>query len=91
MTIDKKFKILAVNQNTGSVHTDDTALLLCAKDKATPAALSAYLEKCIELGAGKNQIQSVELLIKRVDEYQKKNLTKIADVSDDESKTLLES
>lgn len=89
MSIDKKFKILAVNQITGSVHTDETALLLCAKDKATPAALRAYLDKCIELGAGENQVKSVMLLLKRVENYQRSNTTKVADVSEKEIGTLL--
>ena len=87
--IDKKFKILAVNEITGSVHTEETALLLCAKDKAAPAALDAYLAKCIELGAGEDQINSVKALIQRVKDYQEKHNTKVADVTTEEAKVLL--
>lgn len=87
--IDKKFKFLAVNPITGSIHTDETALLLCAKDKATPAALEAYLAKCIELGAGSEQIESVRLLIQRVNDFQQQHATSIADVSDAEANVLL--
>jgi hypothetical protein len=89
MSIDKKFKILAVNPITGSVHTDETALLLCAKDKATPVALEAYLAECKRLGAGEPQLKSVALLIERVKAYQAENPTKIADVSEQEAGTLL--
>lgn len=87
--IDKKFKILAVNETTGSVHTEASALLLCAKDKATPAALEAYLAACIDLGAGEDQINSVKALIQRVRDYQATHDTKVADVTAEEAKILL--
>lgn len=42
--IDRKFKIQAVNPVNGNAYTEADALLLCAKDKAVPAALRAYKE-----------------------------------------------
>jgi hypothetical protein len=88
-SIDKKFTILAVNPITGSIHTDASALLLCAKDKATPAALAAYLNACIDLGAGDDQVNSVKKLIERVEQFQLNNPTTVADVSAQESQKLL--
>mgnify|MGYP001344097226 FL=1 len=54
-----------------------------------PHALDAYLAKCIELGAGEDQINSVKALIQRVKDYQEKHNTKVADVTAEEAKVLL--
>lgn len=69
--IDRKFKILAVNPVNGKTYTEDTALLLCAKDAAVPAALAAYANECSRIGANPEHIESVWLLHDRVVDYQK--------------------
>lgn len=69
-TIDRKFKILAVNPVNGKVYDESNSLLLCAKDAAVPAALEAYRDKCIELGAGAVHVESINLLISRVMGFQ---------------------
>lgn len=69
-SIDRKFRILAVNPVNGKIYTDKNALLLCAKDKAVPAALRAYREECIRIGADETHVASIELLIGRVMEFQ---------------------
>lgn len=69
--IDRKFKILAVNPVNGKTYTEDTALLLCAKDAAVPAALLAYRTACIELGANQEHIDSITLLHERVCIFQR--------------------
>ncbi|MBW1672113.1 MAG: hypothetical protein JRJ45_00455 [Deltaproteobacteria bacterium] len=72
--IDRKFQILAVNPcKQGCVYTDKDGMFFAAKDKALPAALHAYRKECVALGCGKEHIESVDLLIKRVDTYQKTN------------------
>ena len=68
--IDRKFKILAVNPVNGRVYTEKNALLLCAKDKAVPVALRAYRQECIRIGANAEHVQSVALLIRRVETFQ---------------------
>ena len=70
-TIDRKFIIAAQNPVNGKKYSQEDSLLLCAKDKAVPAALKAYQEKCIELKCGNAHIESVGLLIERVEQYQK--------------------
>lgn len=82
--IDRKFKILAVNPVNGKIYTDKNALLLCAKDKAVPVALEAYQVECQRIGANKEHIQSVGLLIGRVREYQKEIESRIPDTVGDE-------
>lgn len=79
MTIDRKFIILAVNPINQHYYTAENSLLLCAKDAAVPAALRAYRNACEQLGCDRNHILSVELLIERVEQYQKENGSKIAD------------
>ena len=68
--IDRKFQILAVNPANGHIYTERNAMLLCAKDKAVPAALKAYREECIEIGADPVHIESIDLLIQRVESFQ---------------------
>ena len=68
--IDRKFVILAVNPANGHIYTEKDSLLLCAKDKAVPAALRAYREECVRLGVNPEHIESVGLLIGRVDLFQ---------------------
>lgn len=69
--IDRKFRILAVNPVNGKIYTEADSLLLCAKDAAVPAALAAYAEKCEELGANPEHVESVWLLHDRVLDFQK--------------------
>lgn len=69
-SIDRKFQILAVNPVNGKIYTDQNAMLLCAKDKAVPAALIAYRKECITIGANPEHIQSIDQLIGRVVKFQ---------------------
>lgn len=69
-TIDRKFKFVAVNPANGHFYTEEDAIVFCAKDAALPAALSAYLDKCVALQANKEHILSVQALIDRVKTFQ---------------------
>jgi len=82
--IDRKFKILAVNPVNGKIYTEENAILLCAKDAAVPSALAAYLEECVVLGANREHIESIELLISRVEDYQEKIEWRIPDTVGEE-------
>lgn len=84
MIIDRKFKILAVNPVTKNIYTERNAILLCAKDKAIIAALKAYKKECVLLGANSEHIQSVGLLIERVEDFQKNVESRIPDTVGDE-------
>ena len=79
--IDRKFQILAVNPCNCNIYTEQNSLLLCAKDKAVPAALEAYMKKCRDLGCSYEHLESISLTIERVREYQKKHphIVKIPD------------
>ena len=70
MNIDRKFIIAAQNPINGKKYSQDNALLLCAKDRAVPAALRAYQAECERLGANSEHIESIGLLIGRVEFYQ---------------------
>ena len=80
MCIDRKFKILAINPSNGHYYDEDNSFLFCAHDAAAPAALEAYIEKCEELGADKEQVKSARLLFSRVLEYQEDIAIKIPNV-----------
>lgn len=77
--IDRKFNIMAVNPCNGKVYTEDEALLLCAKDKAVPAALAAYRDECIKLSCNAEHITSINLLIERVIKYQTEVESRVPD------------
>lgn len=83
-TIDRKFKILAVNPVNGKIYTDQNALLLCAKDKAVPVALRAYMVECARIGSNPDHVKSVGLLIERVEQYQKDVESRVPDTIGDE-------
>jgi len=83
MVIDRKFRILAVNPcKANSVYTEDDGIFFCAHDTALPAALEAYKHECIRFKCGKEHIESIELLQKRVDDYQLHNC-KVPDTDTD--------
>jgi len=78
--IDRKYSFTAINPCSGNVHSERDAVLFLAKDKAfLEGALPGYRAKCIELGANPAHIESIDLLIARVADYQKKIESKIPD------------
>ena len=79
--IDRKYRILAVNPLHVSIHTEKDSLLLLAKDRAVPAALKAYRAECVVIGANPEHIDSIDLLIKRVEEYQAKEGWRVPDTT----------
>ena len=77
--IDRKFRILAVNPCTHKIYTERNSVLFVAKDKALPAALSAYRDECVRIKANPEHIKSVDLLIERVATFQKDVEVRIPD------------
>lgn len=69
--IDRKFKILAINPCNGKIYTEKNAMIFCAKDKALIPALQAYAVACHKLGSNQDHIESIRLLIDRVEDYQR--------------------
>lgn len=84
MIIDRKFRILAVNPcKIGRVYTEKDGIFFCAHDAAVPAMLVTYVEECKRLGAEPNQIESAELLRKRVIGRQNTGDVKVPDTETD--------
>ncbi len=79
-SIDRKFLIEATSISSGNQYSQDDAVLFLAKDKAFLLTLPTYREKCVEVGAGPDQIKAVDMLIDRVAAFQANNPTKIPDV-----------
>ena len=82
--IDRKFEIMAVNPITNKTYDQHNAVLLCAKDKAVPAALHAYQQECMRIGANEEHVRSVGLLIGRVLDYQIAIESRVPDTVGDE-------
>ena len=91
-SIDRKYKVLAVNRGTGKTHTDKDSLLLLATDNAVPATLQFYYEECQRLGADGGHLDSIELLLDRVKEFRYNNpsICKTPDMSEKERPIQLE-
>lgn len=68
--IDRKFIIHAINPVNGKHYDSHDAILLCAKDRAVPAALHAYQAECMRIGANEEHVAGIGLLIDRVEAYQ---------------------
>lgn len=81
--IDRKFRFVAVNPCTGSVYTEDTAVVFCAKDACFIPALKAYVQACKEFGCDSSHIESVTLLLERVKDYQTTVSVRIPDTNTD--------
>ncbi|MFZ5760963.1 MAG: hypothetical protein ACOY32_15205 [Thermodesulfobacteriota bacterium] len=79
MAIDWKYKIKAVNPCSGNEHTEDDSILFLAKDKAVPAMLRAYAAECERMGTNQAHLDSIRLLMARVDDYQSKSGAKVPD------------
>lgn len=79
MNIDRKYQINAINPCSGNTHTEQDAVLFLAKDRALPAALETYRQESERLGANPAHLESIDLLIGRVKEYQDKVESKVPD------------
>ena len=79
--IDRKYRILAVNPCSGNVHNEEDAILFLAKDLAVLPMLETYVEECNVLGCEDTHIESISLLIERVEEYQRNIKAEIPDIS----------
>ena len=81
--IDRKFKFVAVNPCKGNFYTEENAIVFCAKDRAVPAMLLEYIRQCRRLGCGQDHLESISLLIDRVNIYQHEVEKKIPDTETD--------
>lgn len=77
--IDRKYKILAVNPCNGHIHTETDGFYVTAKDITAISGIWAMLKAAKEVGCDSAHIESLELLGKRVGEFQAKYGTKIPD------------
>ena len=86
MRVDWEFLISAQHVTKGVTHTEEDSVLFLAKDKLLPQVLMYYRDLCITESVGGAQIKGVELLIARVEEYQRKNpeLCKLPDIDEGE-------
>ena len=77
--IDRKFIISAYNPVTFKTYSSHDAILLCAKDAAVLAALQAYQAECMRIGANPEHVESIGLLIGRVEDYQRQIESRVPD------------
>ncbi len=82
MPIDRKFIINANCFAHGHTYTEEDGLFLKAADPAVPAALRAYRAECEKVDVDHRQLVATDLLIERVEKYQRDNpdKVKVADV-----------
>ena len=74
--IDRKYRILAINPCKGAFHTEEDSILFLAKDRAVPVMLQAYRKECERIGCQPEHLESVNLLIDRVVDFQEQKGSK---------------
>ena len=79
MNIDRKYQIRAVNPCSGNTHDESDSILFLAKDRAVPEMLRAYRAEIERLGANPAHLESIDLLLARVQHYQRVVESKIPD------------
>lgn len=75
--LDGKFYGVVVRHKDNQIEPPDGWMVFVARDNALPDTLKFYKGKCIELGAGHEQIAAIDVLISRVAEWRTKNPDKL--------------
>ena len=85
-SLDRKFKVTAINRATGRVRTDAEVIVFVASDDALPATLAFYHEECRRKGSDEGHLKSVELLEDRLAiwRHEHKGLCHVPDMSEAE-------
>lgn len=82
--VDRKYRFIGFNATNGKVYTEDNAMLFAAKDQALPDTLRFYRAKCEALGCERAHLDALDLLIGRVEAYQRDVQSKVPDTSAEE-------
>ena len=83
-TIDRKFIFTGINPCNKRVYSEQNAVLFAAKDAVfLEYALPAYLQGCKEKGCGPEHIESIEMLIERVRDFQRESGGRVPDTETD--------
>lgn len=79
--IDRKFRIFAWSRSgtKAEPYTGADGMFFLARDPAFRAILPLYHNKCEELGANEGQLESLRLLIQRVEKYALEHPSKLPD------------
>lgn len=81
--IDGKYRILAINPCTGSVHDEYDSVRFSPADAAFVEMVQNYPRICQKLGADENQILGAEMMVERINAYAAENGVKVPDVVND--------
>lgn len=73
MKMDAKFHGTIVKTKDGTLLNDDEWVVFLVKDNAFAAVLPEYINRCRELGCDKQQMEALERLQKRIDEWRRVN------------------
>jgi len=78
--IDRKYQIMAINPCSGKVHNEHDSILFMAADRLVPSMLAHYiLEAEKDPDIGEDHVESMILLLQRVQNYQSEHGMKIPD------------
>ena len=82
--IDRKFIITAVNPcKPDMTYTEMHGVYFCAHDEAVPDAIREYRRKCEELGSSPEHLESIDLMLDRILDYQLNINSKVPDTETD--------
>ncbi len=82
--VDLKFVTHARSLKSGTIYDETTSIVFLVRDPAVPDMLSAYAQKCEEIGCDDLQLTGIMELRERVDEFHEKypERIKLADIED---------
>jgi hypothetical protein len=73
LKLDAKFYAAVHKVKDGKSVPDDEWVIFLAKDNAFPATLQFYLEECVRLGADEEHCESVQRMIRRLEQWRQAN------------------
>jgi hypothetical protein len=75
--LDAKFSGVIFKIKDGSIVPDDEYVVFLVKDNAFAETLPTYRQKCIELGADREQIEAVDRMIERAEAWRRANPSRL--------------
>lgn len=69
MKMDGNFEGTIRKAKNGNIVPEDEWIVFLAKDNAVPSMLEHYLQTCVRLGANQRQVQAVNRLLARVNDW----------------------
>lgn len=75
--LDGKFYGIIHRRKDNQIEPPDSWMVFVARDNALPATLSFYYDQCKNLGCDQDQLDAIQELIRRVEQWRLDNPTRL--------------